>query len=298
MNKIQSILVATDLSEGSDDVVRAAAALAALTNAKLHVLHAFEFESKPYAPPDGKPLTFQKHVSRAKQALTDQIGRTVRGNVNVASQEVVIYIAFKAIRERAHAVNADLIVLARHRRRAVGDEFLGSTADRVIRSVDVPCLIVPGALSLPLRRILVPIDLSEPAMGALDVALRLSKSFGPSDAAPELTVLHVVPRVLDAADFVLDRMAITTEVGRAIAERKHDGSDAADLRVQVKWADSASEEILRFAQEETVDLIVIGTHGYGAVKRALIGGVASGVARSARQPVLMVPPTLWKDEAD
>lgn len=298
MNAIQSILVATDLSEGSDDVVRAAAALAALTNAKLHVLHAFEFETKPYDPPDGKPLTFQRHVSRAKQMLAEQIGRTVRGNVNVASQEVVIYIAFKAIREHARAVNADLIVLARHRRRAVGDEFLGSTADRVIRSVDVPCLIVPGALSLPLRRILVPIDLSEPAMGALDVALGLSKSFGPSEAPADLTVLHVVPQELDSADVVLDRMAITTEVGRIIAARQKSGSEAGRLRVQVKWADSAPEEILRSAQQEKVDLIVIGTHGYGAVKRALIGGVASGVARAARQPVLMVPPALWKDDAD
>jgi nucleotide-binding universal stress UspA family protein len=297
MNAIQSILVATDLSDGSDDIVRAAAALAALSHARLHALHAFEFESKPYAPPDGQPLTFQRHVSRAKQALAEQIARTVRGNVNVASQEVVIYIAFKAIRERARAVNADLIVLARHRRRAVGDEFLGSTADRVIRSVDVPCLVVPGNLSLPLRRVLVPIDLSDPAMGALDVALSLSKSFGATEAPAELTVLHVVPQALDSADVMLDRMAITTEVGRAISARKQD-SDAADLRVQVKWADSPSEEILRFAQDENADLIVIGTHGYGAVKRALIGGVAAGVARAAPQPVLMVPPALWQGETE
>jgi nucleotide-binding universal stress UspA family protein len=106
-----------------------------------------------------------------------------------------------------------------------------------------------------------------------------------------------VPQALDSADVVLDRMAITTEVGRAIAARKQVESGDVNLNVQVKWADSASEEILRFTREENVDLIVIGTHGYGAVKRALIGGVASGVARAARQPVLMVPPALWKDEA-
>jgi nucleotide-binding universal stress UspA family protein len=134
-------------------------------------------------------------------------------------------------------------------------------------------------------------------MGALDVALQLSKAFGPSEGA-ELTVLHVVPKALDSADVVLDRMAVTAEVGRVISARHQAESDTADLSVQVKWADSASGEILRFAQEENVDLIVIGTHGYGAVKRALIGGVAAGVARAARQPVLLVPPALWKDGAE
>jgi nucleotide-binding universal stress UspA family protein len=108
----------------------------------------------------------------------------------------------------------------------------------------------------------------------------------------------VVPKALDSADVVLDRMAVTAEVGRVISARHQAESDTADLSVQVKWADSASGEILRFAQEENVDLIVIGTHGYGAVKRALIGGVAAGVARAARQPVLLVPPALWKDGAE
>src|SRR5690606_15872693 len=99
----------------------------------------------------------------------------------VASREVEIYVAHKAILDRAAAVEADLIVIGPHRRRAVGDAFLGSTADRVIRSAGAPCLVVRGPLSLPLRRVVVPIDLSEPAQRALDAALRWSDALRPHE---------------------------------------------------------------------------------------------------------------------
>jgi nucleotide-binding universal stress UspA family protein len=48
-------------------------------------------------------------------------------------------------------------------------------------------------------------------------------------------------------------------------------------------------EIVRFAQDQGADLIVIGTHGYGAVKRFLLGSVADRVVRQASCPVLVVP---------
>ncbi|HWK90556.1 MAG TPA: universal stress protein [Longimicrobium sp.] len=47
--------------------------------------------------------------------------------------------------------------------------------------------------------------------------------------------------------------------------------------------------------ESHADLLVMATHGYGAVRRALLGGTAQAVARRAPCPVLLVPPRLWKD---
>ena len=300
MERIKSILAATDLSESSDHAVRAAAALAELTGAAWHVLHAFEFESAQYPLANAQPLTFQGQVAAANAALDEQLTRVFRGKVSPASREVMIYIAFKAIRERARVVNADLIVLARHRPRPVGDAFLGSTADRVIRSVDVPCLIVPGPIKLPLRRILAPIDLSEPAMGALEVALKWGASLGASEHPPQIDVLHVIPQVFNFADVPLDAGGIHTQLAETVATvTKRAGVDAgATIQQDVKWAESPADEIVKYAEESHADLIVMGTHGYGAFKRALIGSVAGAVARAANRPVLMVPPSLWKNETD
>lgn len=49
------------------------------------------------------------------------------------------------------------------------------------------------------------------------------------------------------------------------------------------------EEILGTAQETGADLIVIGTHGYGMVQDALMGGTARRLVRRSRKPVLVVP---------
>ncbi len=293
---LERVLVATDLTAGSDDVLRAAAAVAAVAGAELHVLHSFDFQKLPYSDDTVAHVTFQSRIRDAERALEEQIRRAVRPGVEVASSKVIIYVAHKAILERAREVSADLIVLGPHRKRARGDAFLGTTADRVIRTAEVPCLVVRGPVSLPLRRVLVPLDLSEPAFGALEVALEWSDALRPHDEDPrpgsELVVLHVIPRVFDFDDVPFDSNAIGSDFEQQVkaARARVGGTSTVDLRTDVRWGDSPTEEILRVAQQEQVDLLVMGTHGYGALGRALIGSVASGVARGASCPLLLVPP--------
>jgi len=302
MRKLESILVASDLTEGSDEVVRAAASIAARTNARLHALHAFDFQALPYSEERLARVTFADRIDEAKRALREQVRRTSPPGVDVASEEVVIYIAHKAIRDRAEAVDADLIVMGPHRPLPVGDRFLGSTTDRVIRTVKAPCLIVRGALSLPLRRVLVPIDLSEPALAALDLALEWSDALGPdgkdAGAAPRLTVLHVIPPVLGREDAPFEHSVIGPELHREVndAVERVDGTPSVEIREEVCWGTVPSDEILRVAEREDTDLVVLATHGHGAVRRALTGSVASAVARAADGPVLLVPPSMWSDE--
>jgi nucleotide-binding universal stress UspA family protein len=302
MKTIDSILVATDLSEGSDDVVRAAGALAELTGARLHVLHAFDFHGLPYSEEGRVRTTFEARLGEARRALDDQLQRVVRSGVDIGSREVVIFAAYKAILEWAAAVSADLIVLGPHRKRPHGDAFLGSTADRVMRTATAPCLVVRGPLSLPLRRVLVPLDLSEPALGALEVALQWSDALRPREEdaplGPRVTVLHVVPRAFQIESFPFDREVIGPELHREVDAARGRVGEAGplDVREEVCWGDVPTDEILRAAEREQADLLVIATHGYGAVKRALVGSVASGVARGASCPVLLVPPTMWNAE--
>jgi len=60
-------------------------------------------------------------------------------------------------------------------------------------------------------------------------------------------------------------------------------------RLETRCGDAA-EEILRAAEEEETDLVVVGSHGLGAVGRLLLGSVAERVARRARCPVLLARP--------
>jgi nucleotide-binding universal stress UspA family protein len=166
----------------------------------------------------------------------------------------------------------------------------------VVRDAKAPCLVLPGPLQAPLQRVLVPIDLSEPALHALDVALSWSSSLGPSGGAPQIVVLHVIPQVYDRDDVPFDTAQISTRIHDAIdaAEERTD-TQAIAVREEVRWNDNAVQAILEFMKEEKTDLVVLGTHGHGLIRRALIGSVASGVARRSDCPVLLVPPALWQE---
>ncbi|HEX7243092.1 MAG TPA: universal stress protein, partial [Longimicrobiaceae bacterium] len=199
------------------------------------------------------------------------------------------------------------LVLGPHRTRPVGDRFLGTTADRVSRSAAAPCLVVRGELRLPLHRVLVPFDLSEPARGALDAALGWLDAFGARDSASglpdvQLDVVHVIPRLLEPEGLPGGRATVGPRLQRDVeaALARAELGFAVAVREELVWGDEPAEEIVRYAREMGEGLLVMSTHGHGAVARALVGSVASGVARSAGCPVLLVPPALAgaEDAAD
>ncbi|MET0398325.1 MAG: universal stress protein [Longimicrobiaceae bacterium] len=302
---IDSILAATDLTEGGDVVLRAAGRLARALCAELHVVHALEFPFADFPGLRGSAAAFRNRAGEAVELLDEQIARTLPPGIVAASRQVVIRRASRAIFERAREVSADLVVLGPHRRRGRTGGFLGTTADRVIRSSDAPCLVVRDDLSLPLRRVMVPLDLSEPSRGGLDLALAWTEALGtrdPESGLPgtELQVVHVVPPGSFPDDLRLDRAVIGPclydEVEAAIARSEHGAT--VTVREEVLWGDEPAEEILRYADEQRADLLVLATHGHGALRRALVGSIASAVARGAGCPVLLVPPSLWKGDGE
>lgn len=297
----RAILAATDLTEVSDPVLRAAAALCALTGATLHVLHAFDFPPSPYMDAAVEASTFQDRLARCETDLRAQVARTVPAGVTVAPPRVEIYAAHRAIAEYAKAVGAELVVIGPHARRELELGFLGGTADRVLRTLEVPCLVVRGEPRMPLRHLVVPIDLSEWAHAALEVALAWAGGFGAraGEGGPgtAVSVIHVVPMVLMGPGMPFEAAEVPEGWNAALADVARRAGPDVSLRETVLWADRTADEIVSFAGRENADPVVMATHGHGAVKRALLGSTAQAVARQAPCSVLMVPPRMWVDEA-
>lgn len=293
--RIRSILVASDLSEGAHPILRSASALAALTEADLHVVHAEE-------PQGGLRDRAEEESERWRAA-----DAALRGQIRVALPPAAVVTSYHAAAGRAHEVvlaraaevQADLIVIGPHRQRPVGDKVLGTTADRLVRTSEVPCLIVHAPLSLPLRRVLVPSDLSEAAQGALDVALVWGAALrqpGASGEETQLRVLQVLPSADEGTPTAAERAGAERELHEQVetARARMGGVSLLQVSEAVVHADEPAEEILRAAREERIDLLVMGTHGHSGLSRALIGSVSSTVARRAGCPVLLVPPAFWK----
>jgi nucleotide-binding universal stress UspA family protein len=299
---IRSVLAATDLTEASDDVLRAAAALASAAGAKLHVIHAFDLDLTAYPELEGPP-TFHGRIAQAERALAAQLARTLPEGVETATREVMIYMAHRAILDRAAGVGADVIVLGPHRSRVASDRVMGTTADRVIRSAACPCLVARGPLPLPLRRVMAPLDLSDPARGALSAALGWIGALGAGDPelalpAAELDVVHVVPRLFASEELPVNRATIGPRLHEQVEKAVAEHGWGIAVREELVWGDSPAEEIVRYAREQRADLVVLATHGHGVLKRALIGSVASAVARAAPCPVLLVPPSRWSGSGE
>jgi nucleotide-binding universal stress UspA family protein len=133
---------------------------------------------------------------------------------------------------------------------------------------------------LAIRTILHPTDFSESAEAAFSVAGMLAKAH-----KARLIVLHVYPLPISRGEGV-DYPPDQAEMWRLL-DRYYVPDP--DVHVDDRLAEgSAPEEILRVAEEEGCDLIVMGTQGRTGLARLLMGSVAEKVMRGAHCPVLTV----------
>lgn len=138
-------------------------------------------------------------------------------------------------------------------------------------------------------RFLVPTDFSEAADQALEVAIRYARLL-----AADLVLLHVITEgplyAEDLGDVQLDRIHAAQE--RWADEHMRPrlaGLEAAGLGARaIIVVGAPAREIVRAAEAEHADLIVMGTHGRGGAGRFFLGSVTDRVIRAAGCPVMTV----------
>jgi nucleotide-binding universal stress UspA family protein len=140
---------------------------------------------------------------------------------------------------------------------------------------------------ITLKNILVATDFSEPAEVATDYGQDLARSYGAT-----LHVMHVIEDMLalyaPELGFALPSIEqnIEAAVQRDLDSMQQHGGES--FRTVVTRSSNVSYAITQYAKANAIDLIVVGTHGRGAVSRFLMGSVAERVVRTAPCPVLTV----------
>lgn len=142
---------------------------------------------------------------------------------------------------------------------------------------------------LGLKKILFPTDFSEHARSVVPHAIEMAKKFN-----AEVFVLHVVHEPVYAAQYQIEldphavRKSLTESSETQLAELAKE-FEAEGVRVKTQTVVGAPfVEIIRVAREEDVGLVMLGSHGGGAIKHMLLGSTAERVVRKARRPVLIV----------
>lgn len=137
------------------------------------------------------------------------------------------------------------------------------------------------------QRILIAWDASRPAVHALDVAVDVARRYD-----GEITAISVAQSPTHAETHE-DREE-SVEAARAHLQSTlgelRDRADRAGVPLdhEIVTAAHPAAEILRFAHEHAIDLIVVGRHAEGRAGRLLLHGLSEDLARSARLPVLIV----------
>jgi nucleotide-binding universal stress UspA family protein len=141
-----------------------------------------------------------------------------------------------------------------------------------------------------IQNILVATDFSEPSGVAMAYGRDLARAFG-----ARLHVMHVVDDVMmryspDAGFMLPSIQADLEQQGRADLEKRLTDEDRQQLKAVavIQTGVNIADAICAYAKARTIDLIVTGTHGRGAVKHFLMGSVAERVVRVAPCPVLTV----------
>ena len=149
-----------------------------------------------------------------------------------------------------------------------------------------------AAPAIALGPILCPCDFSAASPDALRLAVPLARAYG-----AEIVALHVIPTNLPASggfrslpNPALLRPHLRDDVSRALDGVLQPARAAAVVTRSALREGKPADEILKVAAALPAGLIVMGTHGRGAIDRAVLGSVAETVLRKATCPVLAVPP--------
>ncbi|MFB5597510.1 MAG: universal stress protein [Nitrosopumilaceae archaeon] len=140
------------------------------------------------------------------------------------------------------------------------------------------------------KKILVPYDASSYANHAFDEALKIAEKFD-----SKITVLTILEKTVEQPTGIsLDRAIeiqdehenVATKILKdleSLAKEKH-----VDFSFKVIHDPSPYKGIVNFSNSNSMDLIVMGSHGRRGIKKALLGSVASGVVEHANCPVLII----------
>jgi nucleotide-binding universal stress UspA family protein len=149
---IRHILAPTDFSEPSKRAVTYAFELAQKVDAKLSLLHVIEVPA--YAIEVSLPL--EALEQDARRELARMLPQAETAHVAV-TRLVEMGMAYQKILETVAAEQVDMIVMATHGRTGLGHLFMGSVAERVVRTAPCPVLTIrsPGEGSVGLRTTLI-----------------------------------------------------------------------------------------------------------------------------------------------
>jgi nucleotide-binding universal stress UspA family protein len=255
----------------------------------------------PGAPQD--PLAWELRRREAQNRIQRLLEAAGGAEVDDAALDVAVGPFHDRLQAQLSDSLVDLCVVG-----AVGEGtqpggVIGGTARRIVETSPCSVLIVPprgshdaGRAAESLRRVMVPLDCSRRAETALPAAVALADACGAeiviAHAVPEPAITEIGPP--DEADIALS--SNVTKRNRKAAERYMSrlrgrlALDRRPIRTLIVSGAEPRHELVRAAQDEAADLIVLSAKGAGGYADQALGSVADFLVTHLGKPLLIVRP--------
>ncbi|OZV71109.1 universal stress protein [Winogradskyella aurantia] len=267
------ILVPTDFSEQAENALKVAAMLAKKFEAEIYLLHMLEIPMQQIDPINAhsdvpEALFFMQLAHRKFEDLMDQdflegiqVHETVKADIS-----------FNEIKEACNEFEIDLIVMGSHGASGIMEVFVGSNAEKVVRTSDVPVLVIKNEHhSFNIKNFVFASDFKNDNRKTYEQAVKFAKAF---DAKIHLLMVNTANKF------------ITTYEANARINDFISGQSFDNYTITVHNDITIEQGILNFSKDIDADLIGISTHGRQGIAHFLNGSISEDLVNHAKRPVI------------
>jgi nucleotide-binding universal stress UspA family protein len=281
---MSEILVGIDESAGARDALAFATRLAECAGASVRLATAFNYSD---VPSRASNQAFRRYLEQDALRLLRSAAASIDGVSN--TDAIADPSAPHALHSLAETLDAAMVVVGSTHRSAVGRVVPGSTGERLLHGSPCPVAVVSRgyADADPIRSIGVGYDGGEESKAALHAGYELARR------------CHATLRVIHVYDANTSSPALMTMPGWDSMRDDHEATQRRELdnAVAALPTDVSIESVFSVgnartelpSESEHVDLMVVGSRGYGPRAAVLLGSVSHALIRNAACPVVVLP---------
>lgn len=284
------IVIGYDGTEHSRDAEALAVALARFTGARLSFVNAF-YDVPAVLPADNE---FRKQLRADAQRALAHVAHAISSDIAVDRKLVTGRSPARSLYEFAEGAEADLVVLGSSDDAPEGTVRAGRVASQVLDAAPCAVAIAPAGLrdreEISLRTLGVGFDGRPESEGAMSAAASLADACGAAlhvIVVVERTELSIGGRMMDEAGHAIHE-ALKQEARRAL-DRAGAWAPAGIELTRSMLEGPAAEALVAEATGRDLDVLVVGSRGFGPIRRVLLGSVSVRLMATAPCPLVVVP---------
>ncbi len=270
---MKKILVPVDFSEPSAYALEVAAKIAKLQQAEIVVLHMLGLSEAILTKNESQEYEEAKYyMELARKRFLTFLDRPYLKGIKIR-KIVQNYTLFKELNTVTKEQGIALIVMGSHGASGFNEVFAGSNTQKVVRTSDVPVLVIKGPMpDFKIKNILFACDFEDEAILALKNAKEFAKLF-----SAKLQLVYV--------NTPYEAFICHSEIEKRISDFLYKAGEP-EQKVTIYNDYSIERGLINYSKKGKFDLLSLPTHGRKRFSHFLLGSVAEDVANHVNLPVL------------